>query len=139
MTGALKRAARYHDGWMPSGPEDSAVYAEKSKKIAGYARDSGRDPAEITGSAYLTLAIGDDDAAANAEPADASREEHRLVAVVDLRVAEAQAPASAVAPRAQRPVRARGEAVGAGVRCMRIRDFPALDVLATHSAMRFPS
>ena len=66
VTGALKRAARYHDGWMPSGPEDSAVYAEKWKKIAGYARDAGRDPSEITGSAYLTLAIGDDDVAANA-------------------------------------------------------------------------
>ncbi|MEK9724689.1 MAG: LLM class flavin-dependent oxidoreductase, partial [Rhodospirillaceae bacterium] len=60
VEGALKRAGRYHDGWMPSGPADSAVYAERWAQIAEHARAAGRDPADIVGSMYLTLAVGDD-------------------------------------------------------------------------------
>lgn len=65
VTGALKRAGRYLDGWMPSGPDDSAVYARSWQDIHGYAREAGRDTSEIIGSMYLTLAVGDDTAEAN--------------------------------------------------------------------------
>jgi len=62
---ALKRAGRYWDGWMPSGPDDSRVYAEGWAEIAGHAQAAGRDPADIVGSMYLTLAVGPDDAETN--------------------------------------------------------------------------
>jgi alkanesulfonate monooxygenase SsuD/methylene tetrahydromethanopterin reductase-like flavin-dependent oxidoreductase (luciferase family) len=62
---ALKRAGRYWDGWMPSGPEDSAVYAKGWEAIAGHARDAGRDPGTLVGSVYLTLAVGPDAAETN--------------------------------------------------------------------------
>jgi|TARA_B100000315_G_scaffold228942_1_gene238138 alkanesulfonate monooxygenase SsuD/methylene tetrahydromethanopterin reductase-like flavin-dependent oxidoreductase (luciferase family) len=62
---ALKRCARYFDGWFPSGPSDAAVWATRWAEVQGYAQEAGRDPGSLTGAAYLTLSINDDGAAAD--------------------------------------------------------------------------
>ena len=62
---ALKRCARYFDGWFPAGPSDAAVWATRWAELQDYARQAGRDPASLTGAAYLTLSIDDDAAAAD--------------------------------------------------------------------------
>jgi alkanesulfonate monooxygenase SsuD/methylene tetrahydromethanopterin reductase-like flavin-dependent oxidoreductase (luciferase family) len=62
---ALKRCARYFDGWFPAGPSDAAVWASRWAEVQDHAREAGRDPASLTAAAYLTLSIGDDAAAAD--------------------------------------------------------------------------
>lgn len=64
---ALKRAARYFDGWFPSGPSDAAIYAERLARLRGFAEEAGRDPDAITPAMYLTVALD-----ANAGKADAA-------------------------------------------------------------------
>ncbi len=64
--GALKRAAKYFDGWYPSGPSDSAIWTEQWNEVLGHAKDAGRKADDLTGAAYLTLAVGDDEREANA-------------------------------------------------------------------------
>lgn len=61
---SLERVARHFDGWFPNGP-DPAAFAKGWADIHRMARDAGRDPAAIAGAAYLTLAI--DENAARAE------------------------------------------------------------------------
>lgn len=67
VEGALKRAGRYFDGWFPSGNGDGAEWAERWRQIGDIAREAGRDPAAITGAAYVTVAVNADRAAAGAE------------------------------------------------------------------------
>jgi alkanesulfonate monooxygenase SsuD/methylene tetrahydromethanopterin reductase-like flavin-dependent oxidoreductase (luciferase family) len=62
---ALKRAGRYFEGWFPTGP-DAGRWSEQWAEVQGHARDAGRDPADVTPSIYLTLAIDDDAAKADA-------------------------------------------------------------------------
>src|SRR6056297_3178855 len=62
---ALKRCARYFDGYFPSGPSDPAVWAGNWQAVQASAGERGRDAPEITGAAYLTLAIDDNQAAAD--------------------------------------------------------------------------
>jgi alkanesulfonate monooxygenase SsuD/methylene tetrahydromethanopterin reductase-like flavin-dependent oxidoreductase (luciferase family) len=62
---ALQRIARELDGWFPNDSEP-ARWAEVRGDIDTLAREAGRDPAAIAGAAYLTLALEDDAAAANA-------------------------------------------------------------------------
>lgn len=64
---ALKRAGRYFDGWFPSGTGDGKDWAARWAEIGGIAREAGRDPADVTGAAYVTVAVNDDRAAADAE------------------------------------------------------------------------
>lgn len=61
---ALKRIATQLDGWFPN-DSDPAQWARVRAEIDAQARAAGREPAAITGAAYLTLAI--DDNAARAE------------------------------------------------------------------------
>ena len=62
---ARERAARHFDGWFPNAP-DPAQFAEQWAALQGMARDAGRDPAGLTGAMYLTLAVEDDAARADA-------------------------------------------------------------------------
>lgn len=64
---ALKRAGRYFDGWFPSGAGTPQEWGEKWRQIGEHAEEAGRDPTKITGAVYVTVAVNDDDATANAE------------------------------------------------------------------------
>jgi alkanesulfonate monooxygenase SsuD/methylene tetrahydromethanopterin reductase-like flavin-dependent oxidoreductase (luciferase family) len=62
---ARERAARHFDGWFPTGP-DAGTWGQHWAEVQAMARDAGRDPASVTGAIYLTLAIDDDGARAEA-------------------------------------------------------------------------
>lgn len=64
---ALKRAARNFDGWFPSGPGTGKDWAASWARLKEYAEEAGRDPAEITGAVYMTVAVNEDTFQANAE------------------------------------------------------------------------
>jgi alkanesulfonate monooxygenase SsuD/methylene tetrahydromethanopterin reductase-like flavin-dependent oxidoreductase (luciferase family) len=61
---SLERVGRLYDGWFPNAP-DPEHWRRQWAEIADIARAAGRDPGELTGAVYLTLAI--DDAKARAE------------------------------------------------------------------------
>jgi alkanesulfonate monooxygenase SsuD/methylene tetrahydromethanopterin reductase-like flavin-dependent oxidoreductase (luciferase family) len=61
---SLERVGRLFDGWFPNHP-GADWYAERWQEVQGIARAAGRDPAAITGAAYLTLAIDEDEGRAN--------------------------------------------------------------------------
>jgi probable F420-dependent oxidoreductase len=50
----LRRTARIADGWMPVIPPDDHARAEV-EKLRGYAREAGRDPAEIGIESWFTI------------------------------------------------------------------------------------
>lgn len=62
---SLKRCARYFDGYFPSGPSDVSIFAERYGAVLDHARDEGRPEGAITGAAYLTLALDDDQSKAD--------------------------------------------------------------------------
>jgi alkanesulfonate monooxygenase SsuD/methylene tetrahydromethanopterin reductase-like flavin-dependent oxidoreductase (luciferase family) len=62
---SLKRCARYFDGYFPSGPNDAAVFGERFNTVRAHAKEEGRPDGAITGAAYLTLAIDEEQAAAD--------------------------------------------------------------------------
>lgn len=62
---AIERVGRHFDGWFPNGA-DPALYARTLGAMRDAARAAGRDAAAITGAAYLTLAIDEDAARADA-------------------------------------------------------------------------
>jgi len=64
---ALKRAGRYFNGWFPSGAGTGKEWAEGWKGVQQFAKHAGRDPNSITGAAYVTIAVNDDQAKADAE------------------------------------------------------------------------
>ena len=64
---ALKRSGRYFDGWFPSGAGTGKEWAEGWNGVKRFAKEAGRDPSTITGAAYVTLAIHDDQVTADAE------------------------------------------------------------------------
>ena len=61
---SLERVGRLYDGWFPNAPDPERWRAQWAE-IHEIAREAGRDPAQLTGAVYLTLAI--DDNAARAE------------------------------------------------------------------------
>jgi alkanesulfonate monooxygenase SsuD/methylene tetrahydromethanopterin reductase-like flavin-dependent oxidoreductase (luciferase family) len=67
----LERAGRHFDGWFPTAPSVDA-FAEQLATVRNHAADAGRNPASITAAAYLTVNIGEPEAAA-AEVAEHSR------------------------------------------------------------------
>ena len=67
VSAALKRSARYYDGWFPSGPGNGKDWSKSWTELQGYAQEAGRNPDDITGAAYVTVAINDNIAKANAE------------------------------------------------------------------------
>ena len=62
---SLERAGRLFDGWFPTGP-DAAGWGKRWREVLAVAAEAGREPDALTGAVYLTLAIDDDEAAANA-------------------------------------------------------------------------
>lgn len=60
---ARLRAAKHADGWFPTGP-DAKTFGEQWAGIQQSAAEAGRGPDDITCAVYLTLAIDDDQAAA---------------------------------------------------------------------------
>jgi alkanesulfonate monooxygenase SsuD/methylene tetrahydromethanopterin reductase-like flavin-dependent oxidoreductase (luciferase family) len=56
---ALARAARHFDGWFPNGPQP-AKWGEQWREVQRLAQEAGRDPAQLTGAVYLTLALDED-------------------------------------------------------------------------------
>jgi probable F420-dependent oxidoreductase len=61
---ALREAARF-DAWFPTGPSVE-FFAEHFPRVRAAAQAAGRTPADVTGAAYLTLALDADRAAAEA-------------------------------------------------------------------------
>jgi alkanesulfonate monooxygenase SsuD/methylene tetrahydromethanopterin reductase-like flavin-dependent oxidoreductase (luciferase family) len=61
---SLERVGRLYDGWFPNAP-DPVRWQEQWAEIHQIAREVGRDPAQLTGAVYLTLAIDDDAARAD--------------------------------------------------------------------------
>jgi alkanesulfonate monooxygenase SsuD/methylene tetrahydromethanopterin reductase-like flavin-dependent oxidoreductase (luciferase family) len=55
---ALERAARFFDGWFPTGP-DAKGFGEQWRQVQALAREAGRDPAVLEPASYLTLAVDD--------------------------------------------------------------------------------
>ncbi len=66
VTPARERAGRLFDGWFPNSPA-VAEYAPQWAEVQAAARAAGRDPAALTGAMYLTLAIDEDAARADAK------------------------------------------------------------------------
>lgn len=67
LGGATKATCRRvgigYAGWMPTCPSPER-YAESWQLIQEYAREAGRDPASITGSTVLTIAVDEDESQA---------------------------------------------------------------------------
>jgi probable F420-dependent oxidoreductase len=62
---ARQRVGRLYDGWFPNGPS-VAEYGVQWREVQEAARAAGRDPGSLTGAMYLTLAVDDDRARAQA-------------------------------------------------------------------------
>ncbi|MBT3369593.1 MAG: LLM class flavin-dependent oxidoreductase [Rhodospirillaceae bacterium] len=60
---ARVRTGRHFDGWFPTGP-DAAGWDEQWTGVKDSAREAGRNPDDLVGAVYLTLAINDDAAKA---------------------------------------------------------------------------
>jgi alkanesulfonate monooxygenase SsuD/methylene tetrahydromethanopterin reductase-like flavin-dependent oxidoreductase (luciferase family) len=63
---SLKRCARYFDGYFPAGPGDAAVYGERFGSVRAHAKEEGRPGDAVTGAAYVTMSIKEDQAEADA-------------------------------------------------------------------------
>src|SRR5471032_2217843 len=63
---ARQRTGRLFDGWFPNAPS-AAEYGAQWAEVQAAARAAGRDPATLTAAMYLTLAIDDDAARAEAK------------------------------------------------------------------------
>jgi probable F420-dependent oxidoreductase len=61
----IERVGRHFDGWFPNGPSPQD-YAATWTRMRAVAREAGRDPEALTGAAYLTLAVDEDAARAEA-------------------------------------------------------------------------
>lgn len=65
LPASLERAGKWFDGWFPIAP-DAATFARQWAEVQSIARAAGRDAAALTGAMYLTLAVDEDDARAEA-------------------------------------------------------------------------
>ena len=65
--GMIERSGKSFDGWFPAGSGGPASWGEGWTQVKAHAREAGRDPASLTGAAYLTLSIDDDEARALAK------------------------------------------------------------------------
>lgn len=65
VAAARQRCGRLYDGWFPNGPEPQE-YGPQWAEVKDAARAAGRDPASLTAAIYVTLAVDDDAARANA-------------------------------------------------------------------------
>ena len=62
---SIERAGKYFDGWLPITP-DSAHWAEQWAQVRAAASKAERDASTLTGAMYLTIAVDEDAAKANA-------------------------------------------------------------------------
>lgn len=69
VSAARQRAGRLYDGWFPNGPEPHE-YAAQWAEVRAATQAAGRDPSTITAAIYVTLAIDEDAARANARMND---------------------------------------------------------------------
>ena len=60
---AMKRAGREFDGWFPSTPTAEGWSADFSK-VQGFAKDAGRNPADVAGACYVTVTLDENEARA---------------------------------------------------------------------------
>src|SRR5262245_2963341 len=65
LPASLERAGKHFDGWLPNDP-DAQTWGRKWAEVQAHARAAGRDATALTGAMYLTLAIDEDAARANA-------------------------------------------------------------------------
>ena len=65
VAAARARTGKHYDGWFPNSPS-VAEYPVQWAEVQAAARAAGRDPVALTGAMYLTLAIDDDTARADA-------------------------------------------------------------------------
>ncbi|HLY45403.1 MAG TPA: LLM class flavin-dependent oxidoreductase [Stellaceae bacterium] len=61
---SLERVGRLYDGWFPNSP-DPGQWRAQWAEIGKIAHAAGRDPGQLTGAVYLTLAIDDNAARAD--------------------------------------------------------------------------
>ena len=66
VAAARERTGRLFDGWFPNSP-GVGEYSVQWAEVQAAARAVGRDPAALTGAMYLTLAIDEDPARADAK------------------------------------------------------------------------
>ena len=62
-----KRAGEHFDGWFPTGPFDPREWGRQWQEVRAFACEAGRNADELSGAAYLTVAIDDDRTAADAQ------------------------------------------------------------------------
>lgn len=62
----IERSGKVFDGWFPAGAGGPEKWSEGWTQVKAHAIAAGRDPALLTGAAYLTLAIDDDEDRARA-------------------------------------------------------------------------
>jgi alkanesulfonate monooxygenase SsuD/methylene tetrahydromethanopterin reductase-like flavin-dependent oxidoreductase (luciferase family) len=62
---SLERAGKFFDGWFPVAPAADA-FGKGLRQVRDIAKAAGRDPAAITGAMYMTIAIDEDAAKAEA-------------------------------------------------------------------------
>ncbi|MSP00285.1 MAG: LLM class flavin-dependent oxidoreductase [Acetobacteraceae bacterium] len=65
LPASLERAGKSFDGWFPIAPAPEA-FASGLAHVRGVAKTAGRDPASVAGAMYLTIALDDDAAKAEA-------------------------------------------------------------------------
>jgi alkanesulfonate monooxygenase SsuD/methylene tetrahydromethanopterin reductase-like flavin-dependent oxidoreductase (luciferase family) len=66
LPASLERAAKHFDGWMPLDP-DPERWGRQWKEVRELAAREGRDPGGLTGAMYLTVALAEDAARADAQ------------------------------------------------------------------------
>ena len=59
-TVSLLRAGKFFDGWMPTGPGEPKLWAERFDTVKTKALKAGPDPAAIVGSLYATVTVPED-------------------------------------------------------------------------------
>jgi len=62
---SLERAGKFFDGWFPVAPAADA-FGEGLRRVRQIAQTAGRDPAAVTGAMYMTIALDEDAAKAEA-------------------------------------------------------------------------
>jgi alkanesulfonate monooxygenase SsuD/methylene tetrahydromethanopterin reductase-like flavin-dependent oxidoreductase (luciferase family) len=65
LPASLERAGKWFDGWFPNAP-DAADYGRLWAEVKGIATAAGRDPVALSGAMYLTVALDEDAARADA-------------------------------------------------------------------------
>jgi alkanesulfonate monooxygenase SsuD/methylene tetrahydromethanopterin reductase-like flavin-dependent oxidoreductase (luciferase family) len=57
--GAMQRAARFFEGWLPIWPSPEG-FGEKWREVRAMARQAGRGADALDGAMYMTVCVDDD-------------------------------------------------------------------------------